>query len=362
MSPLNSWPLLAAALVLMQIFTLAACESDAQRVREMNATERMQTQVASGTPAPSPTLTPISAEIETTEIQDGDCINSTIEEGVEIETVVIVPCSGSWQYRVLNSFTAPGSGGYPGEDYFSRLAHERCDRHYFEFLYPIRESWAVMDRIVNCLQPSFGLSVSDRPKLDRLVSIKRLNVWECFNEAPETDDLLVELVDCSSDWQYRVLNSFTVAGSGGYPGEDYFSQLAYERCDRHYFEFLYPIRESWAAMDRIVNCLQQSFGLSVADRPKLDRLVAAHRLRVGECFNQAPEIGNLLVEVVDCSRDWESQVVTIFSVPRDYSLPGYAYFQEQAAQHCHTPLDYFYYPDDHSWRLGDRDIICVRAS
>ena len=258
MSPLNSWPLLAAALVLMQVFALAACESDAQRVREMNATERMQTQVASGTLAPSPTLTPISAEIETTEIQDGDCINSTIEEGVEIETVVIVPCSGSWQYRVLNSFT--------------------------------------------------------------------------------------------------------VAGSGGYPGEDYFSQLAYERCDRHYFEFLYPIRESWAAMDRIVNCLQQSFGLSVADRPKLDRLVAAHRLRVGECFNQAPETGNLLVEVVDCSRDWESQVVTIFSVPRDDSLPGYAYFQEQAARHCHTPLDYFYYPDDHSWRLGDRDIICVRAS
>ena len=258
MSPLNSWPLLAAALVLMQVFALAACESDAQRVREMNAAERMQTQVASGTLSPSPTLTPISAEIETAEVQGGDCINSTIAEGTEIETVVIVPCSGSWQYRVLN-----------------------------------------------------------------------LSILSSFRD---------------------------------YPGEDWFSELAYEICDRRSTTFLYPTRDSWALNDKKISCLQHSFGLSAVDRPKLDRLVAAHRLRVGECFNGAPETGDLLVEVVDCSSDWESQVVIIFSVPRDDTFPGDAYFQEQADQNCHTPWDYYYYPDDQSWRWGDRDVICVRAS
>ena len=68
-----------------------------QRIREIN--EVLATPVAE--------RTPLSAKITTTEIREGDCINSTLPEGISIETVVIVPCAGTRQYRVLNSFTLP---------------------------------------------------------------------------------------------------------------------------------------------------------------------------------------------------------------------------------------------------------------
>ena len=42
------------------------------------------------------------------------------------------------------------------------------------------------DRTVSCLQESFGLSVVDPDKLDRLVRVNTANAGECFNEAPET--------------------------------------------------------------------------------------------------------------------------------------------------------------------------------
>ena len=456
MNLLNKWPQLTVALVL--ICVLAACESDAQRIRTINEDEQTQTLADSGSLVPTPT--PLSAAIHSTEIQDGDCINSTIETGLEVDTVVIVPCSGAWQYRALNALTVPDSDNYPGEDSFAQLANERCDRRFTEFLFPTHESWGLRDRTVNCLQESFGLSVSDRPKLDHLVVrlnvgecyrdapetggllvelvdcsgswqyrvlnaltvpdsdnypgedsfaqlanercdrrfteflfptheswglrdrtvnclqesfglsvsdrpkldhlVVRLNVGECYRDAPETGGLLVELVDCSGSWQYRVLNALTVPNSDNYPGEDSFAQLANERCDRRFTEFLFPTHESWGLRNRTVNCLQESFGLSVSDRPKLDHLVNTDRLNVRECYRNAPETGGLLVELVDCSSDWELQVVGIFFVPVNGAFPGNAYFQDQAGQNCQTPSDVFYAPSDESWRLGDRKVVCAR--
>ena len=355
--------LLAALMTLMLVFLLTGCESDADRIRQTNEAERVRTQVPPSTFTPIPTPTTLSAEIATVEIQDGDCIISTIEEGVTIETVVIVPCSGSWQYRVLGSFTVSGFDRYPGEDSFIQLAYEQCDRRYTEFLYPLFESWTLGgDRTVNCLQHSFGLSTSDLAQLDRLVSARLLNVGECFNEAPETDGLSVEIVDCSGPWQYRVLNSFTVTGFDRYPGEDSFSRLAYEQCDNRYVEVLYPLFESWTLGDKTVTCLQRSFGLSTSDPAKLDRLVDLSSLRTGECFNEAPETDGMLVELVDCSGDWEHQIANVFTVSRDGSFPGETYFQNQVEEHCRTPWDYYYPPSPESWQIGDRDVICVKIS
>ena len=55
------------------------------------------------------------------------------------------------------------------------------------------------------------MAVGDSGKLDRLVDFTSLSSGECFNEAPEADDSMVELVDCSGDWELRVLNSFDFA-------------------------------------------------------------------------------------------------------------------------------------------------------
>lgn len=453
---------LVAVSGLVCIFLFAACESDADRIREINEADRA-TQAASNAPAPTPT--PLSAEIEAMEVQDGDCINSTIEERVTIETIVIVPCSGSWEYRVLGSFTvddskdypiedlflglafercdrrftfilrptseswavgdrtlhclqrslglsasdpakldrmigrgllnagecfneAPETGGpmvelvdcsgdweyrvlssfaasdspnYPSEYHFSLLADEQCDRRSVDFLHPPSVSWALGDRTVRCLQPSFGLAASDPAKLDRLAGPYRLDTGECFNEAPETGGLMVELIGCSGDWEYRVLSSFTVADAPNYPGEDHLDLLAGEQCDRRFTYFLYPTRELWAVGYRTISCIQESFGLTASDPAKLDRLVDLNSLDAGECYNEAPETDGLMVELVDCSGDWEEQVVNIFSVSEDSGFPGDAYFQDQADQYCHTPWEYYYSPNIWSWEWGDRKVICVRT-
>ncbi len=349
--------LLVAAIAFTFIFALAACESDADRIRSINEADRTQT--ASGTSTPTPT--PLSAEIASVDIQDGDCIDSTIEQRVTIESVVIVPCSGSWQYRVVSSFTVADFPQYPGEDHFGQLALEQCDRRSTDFLHPTSESWALKDRTISCLQKSFGLSGNDQANLERLVSASRLDVGDCYNEAPQTGGLMVELVACSGDWEYRVLSSFTVADSPEYPGEDHFGLLAGEQCDRRFTFLLYPTSELWALGDRTLSCLQESFGLSTNDPPKLDRLVGLDRLKVGECYNEAPETGHLLVEVVECSGDWELQVVDVFSVPPGDAFPGDAYFQDQANADCPEPWTYFYSPNNQSWALGDREVICVRT-
>ena len=235
---------IAAALLL----AFAACESDAQRIRATNE--------AAATPAAE--RTPISAEIDTTDIQDGDCINSTLTEGVSIESVVIVTCSGNWQYRALNSFALARSGSFPGEAFIIREANKRCDRRYTDLLYPEAESWSYGDRKVTCLQESFGLSATDRTKLDRLVDIDFLAVGDCFNEAPETGDLLVELVDCFGDWEFQIADIFSVSKDDGYPGNNYFQLQADQNCGDSWDIYYSPNAETWRYGDREVICVRTS--------------------------------------------------------------------------------------------------------
>ena len=85
----SSWLLFVT--VMASVIVLTACESDADRIRSTSGAD--PTEAASS--APSPTATPLSAEIEAADIQDGDCIDSSIQQVVTIESVVIVPCSGS---------------------------------------------------------------------------------------------------------------------------------------------------------------------------------------------------------------------------------------------------------------------------
>ena len=339
-------------ITLMLFLTSVGCTSDAQNIRATN-------EAAAEPPAVN---TPLSAEIGSTEIRDGDCIISKLPEGIDIKSVVIVPCSADWQYRALNSFTVDDFDRYPGEDLLSRRAHIECDRHYTFILFPLADSWALGDRRVNCLQESFGLSGTDPAKLDRLVDHQRLNVGECFDEAPETEHLLVELVSCSGEWQYRALNSFTVDDFDRYQGETLFGQRAYNECDRHFTSTSFPSADTWASGDRRVVCLQEDFGLSGTDPSKLDRLVALHSLNIEECFNEVPETEYALVELVSCSDEWEFQVVDRFLFPLDDAFPGEDHIEATANQECDASFDYYYSPIAESWDLGDRAITCVKSS
>ena len=337
---------------LMVFLTTIGCTSDAQNIRATN-------EAAS---TPQATSTPLSAEIGWTEIQDGDCITSKIPEGIDIQSVVIVPCSATWQYRALNSFTADDFDQYPGEAYFSRRAHIECDRHYTFLLVPLAASWAFGHRTVTCLQESFGLSATDPTKLDRLVNGRRLNLDECFRFAPETEEFLVELLNCSGEWQYRALNSFTVDDFDRYPGEDLFSRRAHIECDRHYTFILFPLADSWALGDRRVNCLQEGFGLSGTDPSKLDRLVNVSRLGDGECYNEAPETEYLLVEVVSCSGGWQYRTLNSYTVDDLDRYPGETYFSRRAHNECDRHYTFLLFPLADTWALGDRRVNCLQES
>ena len=343
---------------LMVFLMIVGCTSVAQNIRATN--EAATTPQATSTP--QATNTPLSAEIAWTEIQDGDCIISKLRKGIDIESVVIVPCSADWQYRALSSVAVDDFDQYPGESLFRQRAYKECDRHYIHTLSPSADSWALGDRSVICIQESFGLSVTDPEKLDRLIIRSRLSVEDCLNEAPETEQLMVELVSCSGDWQYRALNSFTVDDFERFPGEDLFSQRTYKECDRQYTSAFFPTADSWALGDRSVICIQEGFGLSVTDPEKLDRLITRIRLSVEDCLNEAPETEQLMVELVSCSGEWQYRAHTSFTVDEVERYPGEASLTQRAYKECdrhHTRLSF---PTSDSWALGDRTITCLQES
>ena len=349
-SLLSNYPRFTGLLAFMLIIVLVGCDSDADRIRATNE--------ASTTPEAA--MTPISAEIRSTNIQDGDCINSTLPEGINIETVVIVPCSGTWQYRVLNSFQVADSERYPGEELFRQRAYERCDRHGSFLLFPLAEFWEAGDRTVNCLQDSFGLSISDPAKLDRLVSLHSLSSGECFRQAPETEDSQVELVNCSGDWEFRVVNTFTVPDSVRYPEIEFFDRLAYATCDRRFTRASPPSVDSWKVGNRRVICLQDGFGLAVTDPAKLERLVGPDSLSSGECFRQAPETEYTMVELASCSDDWELRVLDTFTVPDSDRYPETDVFDRLAHEKCDRRVTSTIFPTLDSWKIGDRGLVCLQ--
>ena len=146
----------AGAMLLVALLSItlsmAACEDDAQSVRQANESAAASTATAE-TPSPS-------AEIQVTELRDGDCINSTLPEGIDIDTVVIVPCSGDWQYRVLKLFQVADAEPYPGESFFLSQVSENCDRQTDSYLLPSAQSWEQGDRTIKCLQEAPELVIS----------------------------------------------------------------------------------------------------------------------------------------------------------------------------------------------------------
>ena len=139
--------------------SMAACGDDAESVRQANESAAASTATAE-TPSPS-------AEIQVTELMDGDCVNSTLPEGISIDTVVIVPCSGDWQYRVLKSFQLADAEPYPGESFFLSQVSENCDRQTGAYLFPLAQGWEQGDRTITCLQQA-----------PEFLSLPCLKVWK----------------------------------------------------------------------------------------------------------------------------------------------------------------------------------------
>ena len=368
------WFLLPILIVLF-----IGCTSDTQRIREANEAARVsQTKAAagitptiiltptsigspavgSGLPTAEASPTPLVTDINVLDVREGDCINSRLTEGYEVETVEIVTCSADWNFRVLNLFTVEAGSRFPGDEYFSQQAFVYCDARYTFMIIPTRESWGLGDRTISCLQDNFGLEIE---QLDRLVGTQSLNIGQCLNQAPETNFELVELVSCESHWGFRLLDSF-VLQDGPFPGDDYIMAQSNENCDRKHGLTYGPSAETWRHGDRTVLCMQASYGLAPTNTELLERLVNLYSLTHGECFNDAPEANLEMVELVDCLGAWEYRTLNIFEVSADGTYPGEAYFDRQAAQQCDRNYDWTFSPTTESWQQGDRAVICLTGS
>ena len=235
--------LAAIGAIALSLFSIA-CESDAELIRDINE----------GLTTP----TPLSAEVDSVDLQVGDCINSPLPKEVSIYTVEIVTCDSMWMYRVVSSFNVGDHDSYPDKSVFSQIANLYCDRRFSFYLYPESESWAFGDRTIDCLQESFGLSESDPDKLDRLVGFYTLSPGDCYNIAPETDNLLFELVSCADAWESQVTDTFAITGTADYPGSDFIVDQAVQQCVSPWDYYFGPTPETWAAGDRTVVCTKLS--------------------------------------------------------------------------------------------------------
>ena len=176
------WLLLPIALI-----AYLGCESDVDRIRATNEADRASQTKAASTRAPAiaapdtnieATPPSLIAEIDASDVREGDCIISRLPEDVEVETFQIVTCSGDWQFRVISSFSVEADGSFPGDDYFVQQGFVGCNPRYTYHLIPTKESWEEGDRTINCLQERYGLGLE---KLDRLKGAQSLNDGECID-------------------------------------------------------------------------------------------------------------------------------------------------------------------------------------
>ena len=260
----------------------------------------------------------------------------------------------------MGFFEATDEGSYPGKDYFREQAHHNCGPNYTFSLQPLGEGWELGDRQVTCLQNSFGLSVTDPLKLDRLVNRSSVRKGSCINHAPETGGSQVELVDCSGTWEMRLLSRFVVSNNGEYPGENWFRRQAVDNCERRRTNWLYPLQDSWSAGDRTVECVQENLTGERGISSILDRLVDPFLLNPNECFNLYETPTMLSSELTPCAGEWQFQATQKGKIT-DGEYPGEEYIAERIQELCGPESPNQFRPERITWELGYRNIICLET-
>ena len=301
------------------------------------------------------------AKIRRLNLKEGDCIVFEEGHGEFDATPRKVPCKGEWTHRMLRFFEVEAKGSYPGENYFQEQALRNCGPNYTLIIYPLKEGWKLGDRKVTCLQESFGLSVTDPGKLDRLVTAESLKEGNCINFAPETGGSQVELVDCSGTWEMRLLNRFIVSGYGVYPRENEFDRQTVEHCDRRRTYWLYPDQDAWSGGDRTVECLQENLTGERGISSILDRLIDPFLLNLNECFNPYENPDLFLVELTTCSGEWEFQVIRTVRIPGNGTYPGDQQIEDKSFEICGAEAEYILHPEEIHWELGYRNTVCLRT-
>ena len=102
------------------------------------------------------------------------------------------------------------------------------------------------------------------PDITATIHSNDLRVGDCFNStaAASGDDVEdVEVVLCSAQWEFILLDSFETTREGSYPGEAFFEEESIQRCDFWFTRFLFPLEDNWEQGNRKISCLLQSRAL-----------------------------------------------------------------------------------------------------
>jgi hypothetical protein len=91
--------------------------------------------------------------------------------------------------------------------------------------------------------------------------------------------------------------------------------------------------------------------------------VSTFDLRVGDCFQSDALDGSDDVELeavdrVDCAEEWDGRVSESFLLA-DGDYPGEPAIEAQVVERCPALTDYYLFPTEETWELGDRAILCV---
>jgi len=204
------------------------------------------------------------------------------------------------------------------------------------------------------VQESFGLPLDERWRLDRIVAAGDMIDGHCYLTFP-LDMSMIEDVPCSEEWDYRLLNSFSVPSGDTYPGDDYFLAEAVTHCDRRKSIVLRPTVDSWG-YHKEVNCVQESFGLPTDQRWRLERIFAAGTEQQGKCYVAGPDDAS--IEEVPCTDPHGYKVEALLEVP-DGAYPGDTALGDRANTDCPLRTENYLLPSEASWRQGQHLIICL---
>jgi len=81
-------------------------------------------------------------------MKEGECFNETTEFTEYIE---LVPCSDTWQFKVMKEVHLDLEGQYPGESYFEQQYLERCDPSTDFYIMPLPEDWSINYKTLLCI-------------------------------------------------------------------------------------------------------------------------------------------------------------------------------------------------------------------
>ncbi len=290
------------------------------------------------------------------ELETGQCI--IIEDG----NIEKVECTEEWTHKLVNTITMENQAAYPGKRLMEEQAFWHCDPKASYLFFITAKEWSYGRRNIECFQQSFGLALSNPSQLDRMVNTKTLKDGQCFNASEIEESAMAIPVNCNSNWEYRVLNTFSLPDYEDYPTPDQFRQQEIVNCHRAYDITYRPYPEGWSYGYRIVQCMQINPFTEDVDpatgNAALDMETQRLLLKPGECIDIDISVNK--PALVNCDNNPTHHVTAKGEITLTGDYPSEEYILDRGEETC-AENEVYYYPDEFDWEYSARNIICLQV-